>query len=83
MRMEAKDGSFGFDLIGFYDEIDNHQKITYHLEDNRKVIVTFEASDSGIKVVESFDPEGENSEDMQRMGWCMILENFKKHVEST
>ncbi len=83
VRMEAKDGSFGFDLIGFYDEIDQHQKIAYHLEDNRKVIVTFEANDSGIKVVESFDPEGENSEEMQRMGWSMIFENFKKHVEST
>jgi len=81
--MEAKDGSFGFDLIGFYDEIETNKKVSYHLEDNRKVIVAFETTDTGIKVIESFDPETVNSEEMQRMGWSMILENFKKHVEST
>lgn len=83
VRMEAKDGSFGFDLIGFYDEIILHEKIQYHLEDNRKVVVTFETTEHGVKVVEQFDPENENSEEMQRAGWLMILENFRKHAEST
>ena len=83
VRMEAKDGSFGFDLIGFYDEIILHEKIQYHLEDNRKVVVTFETTDNGVKVIEQFDPENENSEEMQRAGWLMILENFRKHAEST
>jgi uncharacterized protein YndB with AHSA1/START domain len=83
VRMEAKDGSFGFDLIGFYDEIIPDQKIQYHLEDNRKVVVTFETTEHGVRVVEQFDPENENSEEMQRAGWLMILENFRKHAEST
>ena len=81
VRMEAKDGSF--DFIGFYDEIIPHQKIQYHLEDNRKVVLTFETTEHGVKVVEQFDPEKENSEEMQRAGWLMILENFRKHAEST
>ena len=80
-RMEAKDGSVGFDLIGIYDEIIPHEKIAYHFEDGRKITVTFEKTDDGILVTESFDPENIHSEEMQRTGWSMILENFRKHAE--
>jgi uncharacterized protein YndB with AHSA1/START domain len=81
-RMEAKDGSIGFDLIGIYDEIIPLEKIAYHFEDGRKIMVTFEKTDDGILVTESFDPENIHSEEMQRAGWSMILENFRKHAES-
>jgi hypothetical protein len=46
-------------------------------------VVTFETTDNGVKVIEQFEPENENSEEMQRAGWLMILENFRKHTEST
>jgi len=83
VRMEAKDGSVGFDLIGIYDEIIPFEKIAYHFEDGRKIIVTFENTVDGVLVTESFDPENIHSEEMQRTGWSMILENFRKHAEST
>lgn len=82
VRMEAKDGSVGFDLIGIYDEIIPFEKIAYHFEDGRKIIVTFENTVDGVLVTESFDPENIHSEEMQRTGWSMILENFRKHAES-
>ncbi len=81
-RMEAKDGSFGFDLTGIYDEIEVNRLIKYHLEDNRNVIVEFSEDNGTTSVVEHFDPENENPYDMQQMGWQMILNNFKKYVES-
>lgn len=81
-RMEAKDGSFGFDLEGFYDEIHEHAKIAYHLADERKVVVLFSEANGITSIVESFDPESQNPHEMQQMGWQMILNNFKKYVES-
>jgi uncharacterized protein YndB with AHSA1/START domain len=81
-RMEAKDGSFGFDLTGIYDEIEVNRLIKYHLEDNRNVIVEFSEDNGTTTVIEHFDPENENPHDMQQMGWQMILNNFKKYVES-
>lgn len=81
-RMEAKDGSVGFDLIGIYDEIIPFEKIVYHFEDGRNIIVTFEKTSDGVLVTESFDPENIHNEEMQRTGWSMILENFRLHAES-
>ena len=82
-RMEAKDGSFGFDFEGFYDEIIPHEKIKYHLEDGRNVEVIFEKIDENTtKVTEVFDPETQNPVEMQRDGWYTILDNFHKHVEN-
>ena len=82
-RMEAKDGSFGFDFEGFYDEIIPHEKIKYHLEDGRNVEVIFEKIDENTtKVTEVFDPETQNPVEMQRDGWYAILDNFHKHVEN-
>ncbi|MCX8523203.1 SRPBCC family protein [Chryseobacterium formosus] len=82
-RMEAKDGSFGFDFEGIYDEVITNEKIQYHLEDGRVVEVIFEKIDENTtKVTEIFDPETQNSAEMQRDGWYAILNNFHKYVEN-
>lgn len=82
-RMEAKDKSAGFDLIGIYDEIIPLEKIKYHLEDGRNVEVVFNKIDENTtEVVQSFDPEPQNSRQMQREGWYAILNNFHKYVEN-
>lgn len=82
-RMEAKDKSFGFDFEGTYDEIINNQRIKYHLDDGRKVDVVFDEVDANTTNVEiTFDPENQNSPEMQREGWYAILDNFHKHVEN-
>lgn len=80
-RMEAKDGSFGFDFAGIYDEVRAPEYISYSLEDGRKVNITFISEDNNTKVTEVFDPESSNTIDMQREGWQAILDNFKKYVE--
>ena len=81
-RMEAKDGSFGFDFGGVYDDVQENKYIAYTLGDGRKVNVTFESNGAQTRVVETFDAETENSVDMQRTGWQAILDNFKKYTES-
>ncbi|MDF2552298.1 MAG: activator of ATPase [Chryseobacterium sp.] len=82
-RMEAKDGSFGFDFIGIYDEVIPNERIKYHIEDGRNVEVIFEKIDGNTtKVIEIFDPEKQNSVEMQRDGWYAILNNFHKYVEN-
>lgn len=81
-RMEAKDGSMGFDFGGVYDAIRENEYIEYTLGDGRKVKVTFTAVENGTKVSESFDAENTNSREMQKTGWQSILENFKKYTES-
>ena len=81
-RMEAKDGSFGFDFGGVYDEVEQHKLISYTMGDNRKVSVHFTANGDQTKIVETFDAESTHSEDMQRTGWQSILDNFKKYTET-
>jgi uncharacterized protein YndB with AHSA1/START domain len=81
-RMEAKDGSMGFDFEGEYDAIDTNKLIAYKMTDGRKVKVNFSSNGNETEVKEIFDPENENPVDMQRTGWQMILDNFKKYVES-
>lgn len=80
-RMEAKDGSFGFDFWGIYDEIIPYEKIAYTLGDNRKVEILFQVEDGKVIVIEDFETEKANSEELQRQGWQAILDNFKKHTE--
>jgi uncharacterized protein YndB with AHSA1/START domain len=80
-RMEAKDGSFGFDLEGIYDRVEIQKRIDYTLSDGRKVMVEFVVDGSKCKVIEEFEAETENSEELQRAGWQAILDNFKKYVE--
>lgn len=81
-RMEAKDGSFGFDFGGIYTEVETNKTIAYTLEDDRKVNIVFTPTPDGVKVVESFEAETQNSEELQRSGWQAILDNFKKYTES-
>ncbi|OYU64535.1 MAG: polyketide cyclase [Cytophagaceae bacterium BCCC1] len=81
-RMEAKDGSFGFDFIGIYSEVIENQKISYAMEDGRTVDIFFEANGDGTHLKEIFVAETENSVELQKEGWQAILDNFKKHVES-
>ena len=79
--MEAKDGSFGFDFAGVYDEVKTNELITYTMSDGRKVKITFEADGDTTKVTETFDPEDINPIEMQRGGWQAILDSFKKYTE--
>ena len=81
-RMEAKDGSFGFDFGGIYDAVEEHAFIAYTLGDNRKVKVTFTADGDSTKVTENFEAENTHSAEMQQAGWQAILDNFKKYTEN-
>ena len=81
-RMEAKDGSFGFDFCGVYDAVTENEYIENTLDDGRKVQITFTAQGSNTSVVESFEPENINSLELQKGGWQAILDNFKKYTEA-
>jgi len=81
-RMEAKDGSFGFDFIGIYDLVKENKLLEYTLGDGRKVIIVFTGISNTTNIVETFEAESENSIEMQRSGWQAILENFKKYAEA-
>ena len=80
--MAAKDGSMSFDFGGEYTLVEKYKAIEYVLEDGRKVEISFTETPNGVEVIESFDPETQNPEEMQRDGWQAILDNFKKYVES-
>jgi uncharacterized protein YndB with AHSA1/START domain len=81
-RMEAKDGSFGFDFGGVYDEVKTNELIDYTMGDGRKVSIIFSEDGNTTKLVETFEAEEENPVEMQRGGWQAILDNFKKYVEA-
>lgn len=82
VRMEAKDGSAGFDFEGIYDEVKTHELIAYTMGDGRTVRIVFTPLGDKTLVSETFDPESENSEELQRNGWQSILDSFKKYVET-
>lgn len=82
-RMEAKDGSFGFEFGGVYDEVNTNESIAYTLGDGRKVKITFVRQDNDTRVIESFEAEGTNPVEMQQAGWQAILDNFKRYAESS
>jgi len=81
-RMEAKDGSMGFDFGGVYDAITPNKYIEYTIGDGRKVKVSFSGQGNATKVIESFEAENIHPLEMQRGGWQNILDNFKKYTES-
>ena len=81
-RMEAKDGSFGFDFGGVYDVVTKNKYIEYTMDDGRKVKITFSPQGNKTKVVIIFEAENENPVEMQRGGWQAILDNFKKYTEA-
>ncbi|MBK7374364.1 MAG: SRPBCC family protein [Chitinophagaceae bacterium] len=81
-RMEAKDGSMGFDFWGIYDVVKPHEYIEMTLGDDRKVKIYFKGSGNQTHIVETFEAEGENPIEMQRAGWQAILDNFKQYTET-
>jgi uncharacterized protein YndB with AHSA1/START domain len=80
-RMEAKDGSFGFDFEGTYTKIEPPALIEYEFG-GRHARIDFIPGENGVTVRVAFDAEEENSADMQRQGWQAIIDNFKRHVEA-
>lgn len=80
-RMQAKDGSAGFDFNSTYAAVKEYELIEYEIEGGRKVRVEFVELPWGVRVAETFEPETENPEDMQKAGWQAILDNFKKYAE--
>ncbi|MCB0761676.1 MAG: SRPBCC family protein [Flavobacteriales bacterium] len=81
-RMEARDGSVGFDFWGTYVVIEPPVRIHTQLGDGRHVEVEFMSDGKLTQVTETFDPEDQNPIDLQRGGWQAILNNFKKYVEN-
>ncbi|RLJ33713.1 uncharacterized protein YndB with AHSA1/START domain [Chryseobacterium sp. 7] len=81
-RMEAKDGSFGFDFEAVYDEIKDGENFRYTMPDGRQVQVDFKENTGQTNVDVDFDPENQNPEEMQKGGWQAILDNFKKYTEA-
>lgn len=80
-RMEAKDGSFGFDFGGTYTTVEPNTHIAYTLDDERKVTIDFKQKSDTVQITETFEAESENPMEMQRGGWQAILDNFKKYTE--
>jgi len=78
-RMEAKDGSFGFDFEGTYTRVIEFELIEYSFGD-RLASVSFQQEEAGVRVMVAFDAEEENSPEDQRQGWQAILDNFARHV---
>jgi uncharacterized protein YndB with AHSA1/START domain len=79
--MAAKDKSSSFDFTGTYTAVRENELIEYELDDDRQVRVEFTELPEGVRITESFEPENQNPEEMQRSGWQAILDNFKKYVE--
>ncbi len=80
-RMEAKNGSMGFDFGGTYNKVATHSLLSYTLDDGRNVQVTFSKSGNGTELIETFDPD-ENDLELQKQGWQAILNNFKAYAEN-
>jgi uncharacterized protein YndB with AHSA1/START domain len=81
-RMEAKDGSFGFDFGGIYDAVDKNKYIEYTMGDGRKVTVTFTTEGEASKVLETFEAEDTNPIEMQQGGWQSIMDSYKNYSEA-
>ena len=81
-RMEAKDGSMGFDFGGVYDVVRPLEYIEYTIGDGRKVKITFSPKGNTTHIRETFEAESENPIDIQKGGWQSILDNLKKYTES-
>lgn len=80
-RMEAKDGSFGFDFDAVYKEVNKGQSFSYEFG-GRLATIVFDEANGQTKVTVTFDPETDNSIDLHRQGWQAILNNFKNYTET-
>lgn len=81
-RMEAKDGSFGFDFEGVYDTVEPNREISYTMADGRKATTRFAEQGGKTNIATTFDAETENDPEFQKQGWQAILNNFVAYVES-
>jgi len=82
-RMEAKDGSMGFDFEGTYTRVEPNKLIEYRMDDDRQVTIEFiEQTAGAVRVKETFDAETENTPELQRQGWQAILDNFGRYAEA-
>ena len=81
-RMEARDGSFGFDFCGVFSEVTEFSKLVYLLDDERPVEILFRSQGELTEVTEQFEAEKENSPELQKEGWQAILNSFKRYVET-
>lgn len=81
-RMEAKDGSMGFDFEGIYTDVKLLHKINIKLADGRVIRILFSSEKNTTIITETFEAEDDNSVEMQRGGWQSILDNFTKYTES-
>jgi uncharacterized protein YndB with AHSA1/START domain len=81
-EMASKDGSMSFDFWGTYTNIISEKTIEYTIGDGRKVQINFSETSEGTQIIEQFEPENQNPEEMQQAGWQSIVDNFKKHAES-
>jgi uncharacterized protein YndB with AHSA1/START domain len=75
-RMEARDGSMGFDFEGTYDLVILNKKIGYTMSDSRRVIIEFTSQGNQTHIKETFEAETENSVELQQQGWQAIMDNF-------
>lgn len=83
MTMSAKDESSAFTLESVYSVVDMHKRIAYTMADGREVTLQFNQTSEGVKIIETFDAESENSPEMQRAGWQAILDRFTNYVEQS
>lgn len=81
-RMEAKDGSMGFDFAGSYIKVVPQQRLVYVLDDERQVTITFAATDKGVAITETFHADNHVAVELQRTGWQAILDQFKRYAEA-
>ena len=81
-RMEARDGSMGFDFTGEYTKVVPNKEISYQIADGRTVSIFFTEDGSTTHIKESFEAESTHPEEMQRTGWQAILDNFKQYAET-
>lgn len=81
-RMEAKNGSAGFDFSGTYTKVVSQEQLAFTLDDGRAVSVLFWGQGKSTEIVETFEPETTNPIEMQRDGWLAILIRFKTYCES-
>lgn len=81
-RMEARDGSSGFDFEGTFIQVMAPLVLAYRMDDQREVVVEFEALADAVVVKETFDTEDQNTAELQRQGWQAILDRFARHVET-
>lgn len=81
-RMEAKDGSFGFDFEAVYNEVQPLKRLVYTMGDGRKVEIEFMEENSTVTVAVSFETESVNDIELQRSGWQAILDNYARYTDS-